>query len=87
MQGIAWGVTGAAMDCFDTALEYGLQRRIFGRPVAQTQLYQMKLADMAGHIVTSQLMSLHYGRLKDMDQLSPVQVLHSCFEGPSSMIG
>ena len=63
------------MECFQTVLEYGLQRQIFGRPVAQTQLYQAKLADMAGLIVNSQLLSLHYGRLKDAGQLSPVQVL------------
>lgn len=76
VQGIAWGITGAAMECYETALQYGLQRRIFGRAVAATQLYQVKLADMASRIVGSQLMSLHFGRLKDMDQLSPLQARH-----------
>eukprot|EP00884_Botryococcus_braunii_P014247 jgi/Botrbrau1/22823/Bobra.0132s0146.1 len=73
-EGIAWGVTGAAMDCFETALQYGRQRRAFGRPLAGFQLYQAQLAEMATSLLTSQLMSLQYGRLKDEGRLSPVQV-------------
>lgn len=73
-QGIAWGITGAALDCYECALDYGLQRQVFNRPLAGYQLFQAQLADMASGIVTSQLMSLHYGRLKDAEQLSPVQV-------------
>ena len=73
-EGIAWGVTGAAEDCFKTVLEYGLQRIAFDKPIASFQLYQAQLADMATMIVNSQLMSLHFGRLKDAGKLSPTQV-------------
>ncbi|KAK9810885.1 hypothetical protein WJX73_005359 [Symbiochloris irregularis] len=73
-EGIAWGVTGAALDCYECALDYGLQRQVFNRPLAGYQLFQAQLADMASDIVTSQLMSLHYGRLKDAGTLTPVQV-------------
>jgi alkylation response protein AidB-like acyl-CoA dehydrogenase len=41
-QGIAWGITGAALDCFDTALEYGQHRQVFGRPLACRQLFQVR---------------------------------------------
>jgi hypothetical protein len=41
-QGIAWGITGAALDCFDTALEYGQHRQVFGRPLACRQLFQAR---------------------------------------------
>ncbi len=44
--GIAWGVMGAAEDCWMRARQYGLDRKQFGRPLANTQLYQKKLADM-----------------------------------------
>ncbi len=72
--GIAFGATGAAIDCFETVLEYGLERIAFGKPIASFQLYQQKLADMATKIVNSQLMALHYGRLKDDQKLNPTQV-------------
>lgn len=73
-EGIAVGVTGAAIDCFETVLEYGLERRQFNKPIASFQLYQAQLAEMATQIVTSQLLSLHYSRLKDQGKLTPVQV-------------
>jgi len=73
-EGIAWGVTGPALDCYETVLNYGKERIAFGKPIAQFQLYQAKLAEMATMIVNSQLMSLHFGRLKDEGKLSPVQV-------------
>lgn len=72
--GISWGVTGAALDCFDTALSYGLERRQFGKPIASFQLYQNKLAEMCTQLVSSQLMNLHYGRLKEAGKLTPAQV-------------
>ena len=72
--GIGWGITGAAMDCFETVLQYGLERVAFKRPLAATQLYQDKLANMASAIVNSQLMSYHFGRLKDAGRLTPIQV-------------
>lgn len=51
-----------------------MQRRAFGKALAGFQLYQAQLAEMATLILNSQLMSLHYGRLKDSGSLSPVQV-------------
>ena len=48
--GIAWGVMGAAEDCWMRARQYGLDRKQFGRPLAATQLYQKKLADMQTEI-------------------------------------
>ncbi|MEZ4270275.1 MAG: acyl-CoA dehydrogenase family protein [Myxococcota bacterium] len=72
--GITWGVTGAAIDCFDTVLSYGRERIAFDKPIAGFQLYQDKLAEMATKIINSQLLSLHYGRLKDAGKLTPVQV-------------
>lgn len=72
--GISWGATGAALDCFDTVLKYGLERIAFGKPIAAFQLYQDKLAEMATKIINAQLLSLHYGRLKDEGKLTPVQV-------------
>ena len=73
-EGIAWGVTGAALDCYQTVLDYGATRVSFGKPLNMFQLYQSELAEMASLIVTSQLLSLHYGRLKDAGKLTPVQV-------------
>ncbi len=72
--GIGWGVTGAARACFETALSYGLERRQFDKPIASFQLYQAQLAEMATDIVTSQLLSLHYGRMKDRGDLGPEHV-------------
>ncbi len=72
--GIGWGVTGAARACFETALSYGLERRQFDKPIASFQLYQAQLAEMATDIVTSQLLSLHYGRMKDRGVLGPEHV-------------
>src|SRR5690606_10934619 len=72
--GIAWGATGAALDCFNTVLDYGLERIAFGKPIASFQLYQDKLAEMATKIINAQLLALHYGRLKDQGKLTPVQV-------------
>ena len=73
-EGIAWGVTGPAIDCYETVLNYGIERIAFDKPIANFQLYQQHLAEMATKIVNSQLMSLHFGRLKDAGNLSPVQV-------------
>jgi glutaryl-CoA dehydrogenase len=73
-QGIGWGITGAAIDCFETALAYGLDRRQFNRPLASFQLYQAQLCEMATQIMASQLLSLHTGRLKDAGKLTHVQI-------------
>jgi glutaryl-CoA dehydrogenase len=72
--GIAFGVTGAAIACFEGARDYALSRVQFGKPIAGFQLTQEKLADMLQEIVKSQLLSLRMGRLKDEGKLSPVMV-------------
>lgn len=72
--GISWGVIGAAMDCYDTALEYAKTRVQFDRPIAGYQLVQAKLAEMITGITTSQLLALQLGRLKDRGEMRPQQV-------------
>lgn len=72
--GIAWGALGAAMACFEEALAYSGQRRIFGRPASSFQLTQAKLADMLTEITKGQLLALQLGRLKDGGRLRPEQV-------------
>lgn len=72
--GIAWGVIGAAMDCFNTALHYAKAREQFGRPLAGFQLVQQKLAEMATQITLAQLMALQLGRLMDLGEARPQQV-------------
>lgn len=64
--GISWGAIGAAMACYDTALQYAKTRKQFhGQPIASHQLIQEKLVWMATEISKAQLLSLHVGRLKD----------------------
>jgi len=64
--GIGWGAIGAAMSCYDTALQYAKTRKQFhGQPIASHQLIQEKLVWMASEISKAQLLSLHVGRLKD----------------------
>ena len=63
--GIAWGVVGAAMACFDEALSYAGEREQFNKPIASFQLVQEKLVDMATEITKAQLLCHRLGRLKD----------------------
>ncbi len=72
--GIAWGVMGAAEDCFLRARQYGLDRRQFGRPLAATQLFQKKLADMQTEIVLGLQAALRVGRLFDEGRLAPEMI-------------
>ena len=72
--GITWGVIGAAQACLDEVLSYAKDRVLFGRPLANTQAVQIRLADMSRRITTAQLLSLRLGRLKDAGELSPTQV-------------
>ncbi len=72
--GIAWGAIGAAMACYDEALAYARQRVMFGRPIAQTQIQQVRLADMLTEITKAQLLALQLGRLKDRGTMTPQQV-------------
>jgi glutaryl-CoA dehydrogenase len=72
--GITWGVIGAAQACLAELLEYTKTRILFGKPLAQTQAVQLRLADMARRITTAQLLSLQLGRLKDAGAMSPAHV-------------
>jgi glutaryl-CoA dehydrogenase len=72
--GIAWGATGAAMACYDEALQYARTRIMFDRPIAQTQIQQVRLADMLTEITKAQLLALQLGRLKDAGTMTPQQV-------------
>ena len=72
--GISWGAIGAAMGCYDTALQYAKTRVQFDRPIAGYQLVQAKLAEMITGITTSQLLALQLGRLKDRGEMRPQQV-------------
>ncbi len=69
--GIGWGALGAAMSCYDTALQYSLMRKQFrDQPIASHQLVQEKLAWMITEITKGQLLSLQVGRLKDSGKVS-----------------
>ena len=72
--GIAWGVMGAAEDCWMRARQYGLDRKQFGRPLANTQLYQKKLADMQTEIALGLQAALRVGRLMDEGQAAPEMI-------------
>lgn len=68
--GIAWGVMGAAEDCWHSARQYGLDRHQFGRPLANTQLYQKKLADMQTEITLGLQAALRVGQLFDEGKMA-----------------
>lgn len=72
--GITWGVIGAAQACLNEVLGYTQDRILFGRPLANTQAIQIRMANMARQITTAQLLSLRLGRIKDKGELSPTQV-------------
>ena len=72
--GISWGALGAAEFCFHAARQYGLDRKQFGRPLAATQLYQKKLADMMSDIALGLQASLQVGRLMDRHAFAPEMV-------------
>jgi glutaryl-CoA dehydrogenase len=72
--GIAWGVTGAARTCLESAVSYSTTRTQFGKPIAGFQLTQSKLAWMAVSLYQAQLLALHLGQLKEAGSLRPVQV-------------
>ena len=72
--GIGWGAMGAAEFCFSAARNYGLDRVQFGRPLAATQLFQKKLADMQTDIALGLQASLRVGRLMDEDRFAPEMV-------------
>ncbi len=72
--GIAWGVMGAAMDCYDTALRYSLERKQFGKPIASFQLQQKKLAEMLTEITKMQLLAWRVGMLRNDNRATPAQI-------------
>jgi glutaryl-CoA dehydrogenase len=72
--GIAWGVTGAARTCLESAVSYATTRTQFGKAIGGFQLTQSKLAWMAVSLYQAQLLALHLGRLKSAGTLTPVQV-------------
>jgi glutaryl-CoA dehydrogenase len=72
--GIAWGALGAAMACYDEALDYSKNRVMFGKPIGQTQLQQVRLAEMLTEITKAQFLVLQLGRLKDAGTMTPEQV-------------
>ena len=72
--GIAWGVIGAAIDCYETALAYAKGRKQFGRPIASFQLVQQKLVWMAQEITKAQLLALRLTRLMEAGAARPAQI-------------
>jgi glutaryl-CoA dehydrogenase len=72
--GIVWGAAGAARACFEAALAYAKERLVFGKPIADTQIQQYKLAQMALQVNRSALMALQLGRMKDAGELRPEHV-------------
>jgi glutaryl-CoA dehydrogenase len=72
--GISWGALGAAMDCYDTALQYSKEREQFGRPIGGFQLQQKKLAEMITEITKAQLMVWRVGVLMNEGRATPQQV-------------
>lgn len=72
--GIAWGVIGAAMDCYDTALRYSKERIQFDKPIASFQLQQKKLAEMLTEITKAQLLNWRLGVLMNEGRVTPQQV-------------
>jgi len=72
--GIAWGSVGAAMACYDEAVSYAKSRIMFGKPIGQTQIQQVRLVEMLTEITKAQLLVLQLGRLKDAGTMTPEQV-------------
>lgn len=72
--GIAWGVIGSAMACYDSSLQYAQSRIQFGKPIAAFQMTQEKLVHMLNEITKAQLMCLQLGRLKDQGKLKFTQI-------------
>jgi glutaryl-CoA dehydrogenase len=72
--GISWGVIGAAVDCFCTALQYSKERKQFGKPIASFQLQQKKLAEFLTEITKAQLLCLQLGKLKNEHRATPAQI-------------
>ena len=72
--GISWGVIGAAIDCFCTAVQYSKERKQFGKPIASFQLQQKKIAEFLTEITKAQLLCLQLGNLKNAHNATPAQI-------------
>ena len=72
--GISWGVIGAAIDCYCTALQYAKERKQFGKPIAAFQLQQKKLAEFLTEITKAQLLCWQLGNLKNDHKATPAQI-------------
>jgi len=72
--GIAWGTMGAAEECWMIARDYGMERKQFGRPLANTQLFQKKLADIQTEITLGLQAALRVGRLMDRNLFTPEMI-------------
>ena len=71
---IAWGALGAAIDCYDTALQYSKERIQFKKPIASFQLTQKKLAEMITEITKAQLLTWRLGTLRNEERATPAQI-------------
>jgi glutaryl-CoA dehydrogenase len=72
--GIAWGAIGAAMDCYESARKYALERQQFGKPIASFQLIQKKLAEMLTEITKAQLLNWKLGKMMDEGKATTPQI-------------
>ena len=72
--GLSWGVIGAAIDCYCTAVQYAKERKQFGKPIASFQLQQKKLAEFLTEITKSQLLCLQLGNLKNDHKATPAHI-------------
>jgi len=72
--GIAWGAIGAAMDCYDSARRYSLERHQFDKPIASYQLQQKKLAEMLTEITKAQLLNWKLGKMMDEGKATTPQI-------------
>jgi len=72
--GISWGAIGAALACYECALDYAKSRRVFSRPIGGYQLVQAKLVTMLAEITKAQLLAWRLGRLKDEGRMRAEQV-------------
>ncbi|MFQ5524006.1 MAG: acyl-CoA dehydrogenase family protein [Acidimicrobiia bacterium] len=78
--GIAFGAMGAARSCYETALDYALERHQFNRPIASFQLTQRKLVEMMVAVQKGTLLALHLGRRKDAGEITPEQISFGKFD-------
>jgi glutaryl-CoA dehydrogenase len=84
--GIIFGAIGAARACYETALDYSIERHQFGKPIGSFQLTQKKLVEMMVAVQRGTLLALHLGRRKDEGRLTPEQVSFGKFDNVRSAL-